>query len=209
MTEISYTYKVVVVGDINVGKTSIIKTFLYNIFSNSYKSTIGVDFGLKRLYPNENTVINLQLWDIAGQERFGNMTRIYYKEAVAAIIVFDLTKENTFDNVVKWKMDIDTKIFLYNDKPIPVILLGNKSDLQTEQFMTDEEMKDYCKNNGFIGYYKVSAKNGNDIETAMNYLIDEIQNNKFIMNNLEIEDVVTGITLSSENTKEESNGCYC
>jgi hypothetical protein len=104
-----YLYKVLVVGDIGTGKTSIIKRFVHNIFSTNYKSTIGVDFALKVIRWDEKTEVRLQLWDIAGQERFGNMTRVYYKEAVGAFIVFDVTRVGTFEAVAKWKSDIDQK----------------------------------------------------------------------------------------------------
>eukprot|EP01125_Pyxidicula_operculata_P005591 TRINITY_DN1963_c0_g1_i2.p1 TRINITY_DN1963_c0_g1~~TRINITY_DN1963_c0_g1_i2.p1 ORF type:complete len:141 (-),score=16.97 TRINITY_DN1963_c0_g1_i2:464-886(-) len=126
-------YKVLVVGDIGTGKTSIIKRYVHGIFSMHYKSTIGVDFALKVLDLNNRTTVRLQLWDIAGQERFGNMTRVYYKEAVGAFVVFDVTRISTFDAVKKWKNDIDAKVTLpgTND-PIPVVLLANK--VNKEQF---------------------------------------------------------------------------
>merc|ERR1712232_977657 len=107
-----YLYKVLVVGDIGTGKTSIIKRYVHNIFSMHYKSTIGVDFALKVINWDENSVVRLQLWDIAGQERFGNMTRV-----------------STFEAVQKWKSDIDAKVFLSDNRPIPVVLLANKCDL--------------------------------------------------------------------------------
>jgi len=73
-----------------------------------------------------NSLIRLQLWDIAGQERFGNMTRVYYKEAHGAFIVFDVTRDETFDLAQRWKNDIDNKVTLPNGDPIPVVLLANK-----------------------------------------------------------------------------------
>merc|ERR1719420_2009997 len=123
-----YLYKVLVVGDIGTGKTSIIKRFVHNIFSMHYKSTIGVDFALKVINWDANTVVRLQLWDIAGQERFGNMTRVYYRDAAAAFVVFDLTRRTTFEAVRKWKEDLDSKVITTDGAKIPTILLANKSD---------------------------------------------------------------------------------
>ena len=75
---------------------------------------------------DDNIVVRLQLWDIAGQERFGSMTRVYYKEAVGALLVFDVTRLSTFDAVSKWKADLDDKVRLPDGEPIPVVLLANK-----------------------------------------------------------------------------------
>lgn len=80
---------------------------------------------MKSLNWDENTLIRLQLWDIAGQERFGNMTRVYYKEAVGAFLVFDVNKMSTFNAVLKWKHDLDTKVCLADGNPIPCLLLAN------------------------------------------------------------------------------------
>ena len=87
---------------------------------------IGVDFALKVIQWSPDSVVRLQLWDIAGQERFGNMTRVYYKEAVGALVVFDVTRISTFDGVSKWKADIDEKVRLPDGSKIPVVLLANK-----------------------------------------------------------------------------------
>jgi len=120
-----YLYKILVVGDIGTGKTSIIKRFVHNIFSSHYKSTIGVDFALKVLHWDPHTEVRLQLWDIAGQERFGNMTRVYYKEAVGAFVVFDVTRQATFDAVAQWKADIDAKVTCdQKTVPFPLFFLS-------------------------------------------------------------------------------------
>eukprot|EP01120_Amphizonella_sp_Union-15-10_P008527 TRINITY_DN307_c0_g1_i2.p1 TRINITY_DN307_c0_g1~~TRINITY_DN307_c0_g1_i2.p1 ORF type:complete len:161 (-),score=19.01 TRINITY_DN307_c0_g1_i2:25-507(-) len=119
--------KILTVGDIATGKTSLIARYAYDTFSQRYRATIGADFVWKPLTVNGQKV-RLQLWDIAGQERFGHMTRVYYKDAVGAMIVYDVTRPNTFDAVVKWKEDIDKKVFFPGTKdPIPVILLCNLS----------------------------------------------------------------------------------
>lgn len=165
-----YIYKVLVVGNSAVGKTSIIKRYVHDIYSSLFKSTIGVDFALKRLEWDNKTVIQLQLWDIAGQERFGNMTRVYYKQAVGAIIVYDLTNQNSLDDVKIWKNDIDSKVMLPDDSPIPVLLLGNKCDLQEKS----EDMDKYCKEMGFIGHYTTSALTGQNIDKAIATLVAKI-----------------------------------
>jgi len=86
----------------------------------------GVDFALKVLRWDPDTVVRLQLWDIAGQERFGSMTRVYYKEAVGAFVVFDVTRAGTLEAVPKWKADLDSKVALPDGRPIPTVLLANK-----------------------------------------------------------------------------------
>lgn len=109
------------------GKTSILRRFVHNTFTSHYKSTIGVDFALKIIQNEPDMMISLQLWDIAGQERFGNITRVYYKGAVGAFVVYDVSRATTFENVLRWKNDIDTKVQLPKDGGnIPVVLLANK-----------------------------------------------------------------------------------
>lgn len=124
-----HLYKVLVIGDLGTGKTSIIKRYVHQFFSQHYRATIGVDFALKVINWDDNTIIRLQLWDIAGQERYGNMTRVYYKEAVGAFIVFDVTRVQTFESVANWKNDLDSKVQLPDGSPIPCVLLANKVSL--------------------------------------------------------------------------------
>jgi len=174
-----YLYKVLVVGDIGVGKTSIIKRYVHNIFSMHYKATIGVDFALKVINWDPRTVVRLQLWDIAGQERFGNMTRVYYKEAVGAFVVFDVTRVGTFEAVQKWKNDIDCKVTLPpDDRPIPVVLLANKCDLTKEGFAQNSaQMDKYCQDNNFCGWFETSAKDNLNIDKAARFLVEKIMEN--------------------------------
>jgi Ras-related protein Rab-32 len=123
---------------------------------------------------DDKTLVRLQLWDIAGQERFGSMTRVYYRDADAAVIMFDLTAQRTFDAVSKWKADVDDKVLLASGEPVPCLLLGNKSDLPGEndkgcviifceafkkgRTISDDEIEAFCKQAGFIGYHAISAK---------------------------------------------------
>nr|AMZ00344.1 Ras superfamily small GTPase Rab32 [Nilaparvata lugens] len=174
-------FKILVIGELGAGKTSIIKRYVHEFFSQNYRATIGVDFALKVLNWDQNTVVRLQLWDIAGQERFGNMTRVYYKEAVGALIVFDVTRAATFDAVLKWKQDLDSKVQLPDGSPIPCILLANKCDQPKEGIVNDKEkMNEYCKQNNFSDWFETSAKENINIDNAAKCLVEKIlQNEKF------------------------------
>uniref|UniRef100_A0A3B3VTT1 Ras-related protein Rab n=1 Tax=Poecilia latipinna TaxID=48699 RepID=A0A3B3VTT1_9TELE len=153
-----HLYKILVIGDLGVGKTSIIKRYVHHNFSPNYRATIGVDFALKVLTWDQETV-RLQLWDIAGQERFGNMTRVYYREAMGAFIVFDVTRPASFEAVTKWKEDLDSKLTLANGKNVATVLLANKCD-QGREVLTNNgiKMDQFCQENGFVGWFQTSAK---------------------------------------------------
>ncbi|KAF9397764.1 rab32, member RAS oncoprotein [Mortierella sp. AD011] len=135
-----YLYKILVIGDLGTGKTSIIKRYVHNIFSNNYKSTV------------------------------------YYKEAVAALVVYDVTRSKTFESVPKWKADLDSKVSLPGGEPIPVVLLANKTDLQDASSggLDTEQMDQFCEENGFLKWFGTSAKDNSNIEDAARYLLEEI-----------------------------------
>ena len=121
-----YLYiRILVIGDAETGKTSIIQRYVYKTFDEHHNATLGVNFALKRLRV-EDTLLNVQLWDIAGQERFIGLAPTYYKHAVAAIVVIDITKKQTLINAKKWKNDVDDKVFLRDGDNIPVVLFANK-----------------------------------------------------------------------------------
>ncbi|XP_059054801.1 ras-related protein Rab-32 isoform X2 [Achroia grisella] len=180
-----HLYKILVIGELGTGKTSIIKRYVHQFFSQHYRATIGVDFALKVLNWDANTIIRLQLWDIAGQERFGNMTRVYYKEAVGAFIVFDVSRVLTFDAIFKWKNDLDSKVQLPDGSPIPCILLGNKCDQQKEGIVNSPtKMDEFCREKGFAGWFETSAKENINIEEAARSLVNKILlNDKLLQNN--------------------------
>ncbi|KAG8444165.1 hypothetical protein GDO86_009373 [Hymenochirus boettgeri] len=170
-----YLFKVLVIGELGVGKTSIIKRYVHQLFSQHYRATIGVDFALKVVIWDSKTLVRLQLWDIAGQERFGNMTRVYYKEAVGAFVVYDVTRGSTFEAVTKWKSDLDSKVHLPNGGPIPAILLANKCDQKKENSMQSPFQMDlFCKENGFSAWFETSAKDNLNIDEAARCLVENI-----------------------------------
>jgi len=166
-------YKVLVIGDYAVGKTSIIRRYCEGYFTPNYKLTVGVDFAVKDIMVDDQTKVTLQLWDVAGHERFGTMTRVYYKYAIAAIIVFDVSRLATFDAVTKWRDDINSKVVLANDEPIPLILLANKTDIPGVT-IDSNALDEFCTNNGFKAWFKTSAQDNVNIEQAMTVLLQEI-----------------------------------
>ncbi|EHA98963.1 Ras-related protein Rab-32 [Heterocephalus glaber] len=167
-------FRVLVIGELGVGKTSIIKRYVHQLFSQHYRATIGVDFALKVLSWDSRTLVRLQLWDIAGQERFGNMTRVYYKEAVGAFVVFDISRGSTFEAVLKWKNDLDSKVHLPSGSPIPTVLLANKCDQSRDSGHNPSQMDQFCKDHGFSGWFETSARDNINIEEAAHLLVENI-----------------------------------
>ena len=199
--------KILVVGEMGTGKTSLIRQYVQGFFSEFYKTTIGVDFANKEIKRDDNITISLQLWDIAGQERYGNMTRVYYQEACAAFVVFDVTRTTSLDLSVAWKNDIDEKVFTSQNKPIPCLLLGNKIDLCAEGkwAKTKEEMDQFVNDNKFIGFFETSARNGTNIDEAVNFLVNYILDNKiepFVESN-------KGVVINDDHPKPTTKSGCC
>ncbi|XP_073457097.1 ras-related protein Rab-32-like [Aquarana catesbeiana] len=165
-----YLCKVLVVGDVGVGKTSIIQRYVHNIYSQCYRATIGVDFALKIIPWEKDTMVRLQLWDIAGQERFGHMTRLYYREAAGALVVCDLGRATTLQSVHRWKEDLDSKVSLRNGDPIPTVLIANKCDLLPYRGYS-QDVEELGQQLGFTDCHMTSAKENVNIHEAVSCLI--------------------------------------
>ncbi|XP_032144877.1 ras-related protein Rab-7L1 isoform X3 [Sapajus apella] len=137
-----HLFKVLVVGDAAVGKTSLVQRYSQDSFSKHYKSTVG------------------------GQERFTSMTRLYYRDASACVIMFDVTNATTFSNSQRWKQDLDSKLTLPNGEPVPCLLLANKCDLSPWAVSRDQ-IDRFSKENGFTGWTETSVKENKNINEAM------------------------------------------
>lgn len=170
-------FKIMVVGEPGCGKTSLIRRYVDRTFESNYRTTIGVDFRLKTVESDARTTVRLQLWDIAGQERHGNMTRVYYKESAAALIVCDLINETTLAAALRWKEDIDSKV-LIDDEPIPVLLVGNKVDLILEKSAAEKRLEAVAREHRFAGFMLTSAKTDENVEAAFSFITKEILKRK-------------------------------
>ncbi|XP_019664746.1 ras-related protein Rab-7L1 isoform X2 [Ailuropoda melanoleuca] len=147
-----HLFKVLVVGDAAVGKTSLVQRYSQDSFSKHYKSTVG------------------------GQERFTSMTRLYYRDASACVIMFDVTNAMTFSNSQRWKQDLDSKLTLPNGEPVPCLLLANKCDLSPWAVSRDQVDR-FSKENGFTGWTETSVKENKNINEAMRVLIEKMMSN--------------------------------
>ncbi len=161
-----YIFKVILIGDSNTGKTSLINRFVNKTFDEKYLCTIGVDFFMKTIEVDEQT-IKLQIWDTAGMEKYKSISSSYYRGSHAAFVIFDLTNKNTFDSITKW-------IEAYHKSNNPqfqknVILIGNKSDLVDSREITRAEAENFAKMNKMM-YWETSAKEGNNVEEVFTYI---------------------------------------
>ena len=168
--------KVLVVGNARCGKTSTIRRFNQDEFSETYVSTIGADFVEKIVKYDDRLTISLQLWDIAGQDRFAKFTRGYFREAKGAVIVCDITRANTIDAVVNWKREIDRCCkHLNNGAKMPVVMIANKSDLLVDPMGALDlgvNLQKCVEKNNIVEWFRASAKSGEHINDAFQCLIN-------------------------------------
>ena len=169
-----FNFKICVIGDGAVGKTSLIKKFTQGSFNKDYIKTVGAQFSRYEIKVGENNKIRAQLffWDIAGQQEFTFMRPSFYKGAKATIIVYDLTREDTMRNVTKWIDNIST----YCGK-LPTVCFGNKSDLIDEDNFDGKEIKKIAKDCGFLEFHLTSAKTGKHIQDSFNSIINILVKN--------------------------------
>lgn len=163
----TYNFKIIVIGDIAVGKTSIIERYISNKFSEDYKSSISCDFKKKRIDIDGENDANLQVWDTQGEERFMSVTKQYYNDSHGAILVYDLTQKDTFIKMSQWLKDIKNNA----PKDIVIMIVGNKSDLVNERKVLGNELDPFKEN---YLYQEVSAKTGNNISLVFEDLIHKI-----------------------------------
>ena len=163
-----FVFKITVIGDGAVGKTSLIKKYTQGSFQKDYIKTLGAQFSK---YDEEIEGDNCKLffWDIAGQREFDFMRPTFYKGSKAAIIVFSHKSDESFDHIHEWHEDIKK----YTGD-LPIVLFGNKTDLVDEKDLDDEKVQKISKERGFLGYYKTSAKTGSGVYEAFQAIISNL-----------------------------------
>ena len=161
-------YKIVLIGDSGVGKSNILWRFTSNKFTIESKATLGVEFASKSLKVGSKTVV-AQIWDTAGQERYRSITKAYYKEAVAALIVYDITKQSSFRNVDKWLKELQD----HAECDMAVGLIGNKCDLKQVRAVKAEEASEFARSHGMF-FLETSALDATNVEKAFANIIESI-----------------------------------
>jgi small GTP-binding protein len=170
-------HKILVIGDVAVGKTSLVNRVVYNSFSEKYKATIGCEFGIK-MVNIDGQEVRIQLWDLAGQDRLGGVSRLYCRDAHGAIVVTDITRQETLDKAIIWKSIVDEQTRTSAGNSIPMILCVNKFDLAENSFkLNNTELQTYANENKFSSAFFTSAKTGLNSEIAVETLVRQVLKN--------------------------------
>lgn len=164
-----FLFKLLLIGDSGVGKSCLLLRFADDTYTESYISTIGVDFKIRTI-ELEGKMIKLQIWDTAGQERFRTITSSYYRGAHGIIVVYDVTDNESFNNVKQWLHEIDR----YASENVNKLLVGNKSDLSSKRAVTFEQGKEFADSLG-IEFVETSAKNATNVEKAFIQMSSQIK----------------------------------
>lgn len=167
-----FSFKIVVGGSPNVGKTNIIQRFANDLFIEESRPTLGIDFVLKDV-EFDGKVVRCQIWDTAGQEKLKAIAKMYYKNANGVLFIFDITDRSSFEALDGWMDELHTNV----PEGIPMVILGNKSDLGGDRKVTVDEASAYAKAKGTY-YIEVSAKENSskEIEKAVVSLLKDMVN---------------------------------
>ncbi|KAJ6229936.1 ras-related protein rab-2a [Anaeramoeba flamelloides] len=202
----NYLFKFVLIGDSAVGKSCLLLQFTDQRFQATHDLTIGVEFG-SRVIEVDGVSIKLKIWDTAGQETFRSITRSYYRGAASAILVYDVTRRDTFNQLENWIEDARQNA----SENTQIIIVGNKIDLENKREVSEEEGRKFAEENG-LWFLEASAKTGHDVnqifQNMTRIIYQKIQNGE-----LSTESELSGIKIGStaklivSKKKEKSGGC--
>ena len=174
--------KILVIGDQSWGKTSIVNRYIHGTFDNKIKATVAWEYSLKMVDIGD-TQVRLNIWDIAGQDRLGGISKLFWRQAAGAIVVTDIMHENTLEDAIDWKRQVDEYVTDSYGDSIPMVLAVNKVDLireyensgqEIDYHMKQEYLDKFALDNGFSGCLRTSALENTNIDQAFEVLISKI-----------------------------------
>ena len=196
-------FKVVLVGDTNVGKTSILQRYAKDNFETDSETTISPTFLTRMIdFPVSGVKAKLQIWDTAGQEKYRSVTPIYYRDAAAAICVFDVTNRQSLDDARKWLNDLRQ----YAPPHLVIRLAGNKCDLYQQEEVSLEEAKHFQEENKIEVFQQTSAKENIGIEDLFKGLLEKLEVNKNLKKQKNPGEVIDGRTISNATNNQGKSG---
>ena len=163
-----FAFKIITIGDIGVGKSQLIQRYLNNLFDENHSPTLGMEISTKTI-EIENKKISLNIWDTMGQEMYRSVASVYYRGATGALLVFDVTRKETFHNIAKWKESLINN----SAENVTVLLVGNKSDLKEKRQVIYEEALQFAEEFHFA-YIETSAKDKSNVNRMFELLSKEI-----------------------------------
>ncbi|KAJ7386502.1 Ras- protein Rab-3 [Desmophyllum pertusum] len=202
-----YMFKLLIIGNSAVGKTSFLFRYADDSFTSAFVSTVGIDFKVKTVFRNEKRV-KLQIWDTAGQERYRTITTAYYRGAMGFILMYDITNEESFQAVQDWSTQVKT----YSWSNAQVILVGNKSDMEEDRVVTYERGKKLADQLG-LEFFETSAKDNANVKQVFERLVDIICDK--MSESLDSDPTIIsgqkpGTTnLSDKPPQKQDNSCAC
>ncbi|XP_059893956.1 ras-related protein Rab-19-like [Gadus macrocephalus] len=164
-----FLFKLILIGDSDVGKTCVVQSFKSGLFSEKQQNTIGVDFTVRTL-DIDGKRVKMQVWDTAGQERFRTITQSYYRSAHGAMIAYDITRQETFDSVRHWIQEVET----YGATNIVLVLIGNKCDLETSRQVDFDNACSLATEKGMLMALETSAKKRQNVDDAFMLMAREL-----------------------------------
>jgi Ras-related protein Rab-1A len=191
-----YLFKIIIIGDSGIGKSSVLFRFADDVYNDSYISTIGVDFKIKTIFIN-GKIIKLQIWDTAGQERFRTITTSYYRSSHMIFLCYDITDRQSFFNLEIWLEEIKK----FASSTVNVVVCGTKLDLISERKVSYKEGKEFADINNF-DYYETSSKQNTNIDELFEKSSKKLLNNFLIMldNNNKVNSINNNNIISQTNT---------